>query len=130
MSDELNVIDYNTIDYNNYTDEQLQSCITQLQGYANEHTQKAQDIDTEVNSIDTTQDNMKVYVASARNTINRLNRIVEDYNSRIAVLQAIIDDRAKEAEKEQATANYSELDAYCQTTYGMTIVELILKMKE
>lgn len=125
MSDELN-----TIDYNNYTDEQLQSCITQLQGYIDEYNQKAQDIDTEANSIDTTQDNMKMYVSYARSTINRLNRIVEDYNNRIAVLQAIIDARAKEAEKEQATTDFNELDAYCQTTYGMTIAELMSKMNE
>lgn len=126
MSDELNT----TIDYNDYTNEQLRSCITQLQAYANEHTQKAQDIDTEVNGIDTTHDNMKMYVSYARSTINRLNRIVEDYNNRIAVLQAIIDDRTREAEKEQATTDYNELDAYCQTTYGMTIAELISKMNE
>lgn len=125
MSDELN-----TIDYNNYTDEQLQSCTTQLQGYIDEYTQKAQDIDTEANSIDTTQDNMKMYVSYARSTINRLNRIIEDYNNRIAVLQAIIDARTKEAEREQATTDFNELDAYCQTTYGMTIAELMSKMNE
>ena len=119
-----------SIDYNNYTDEQLQSCITQLQGYADEHTQKAQDIETEVNSIDTTQDNMKMYVSYARSTINRLNRIVEDYVSRIEVLQNIIDARAREAEKEQAITDYNELDAYCQTTYGMTIAELTSKMNQ
>lgn len=118
------------IDYNNYTDQQLTDAIAQLTSYKEEHESKATAIQAEIDNIDTTEQNMQEYVGYAQRTISRLNDISSLYDKRIEVLQAIIDSRAAIAEKEQAEANYAELNAYCQEQYNMTISELIIKMRQ
>lgn len=118
------------VDYNNYTDQELTDAIAQLTNYKNEQASKATAIQAEIDNIDITEQNMQEYVGYAQRTISRLDDIGTLYDKRIAILQAIIDSRAAIAEKEQAEANYAELDAYCQEQYNMTISELIIKMRQ